>query len=394
MDPHDLFRWELAATVAGPEPVDGVAEARRERPDPRESARASAATDGEMPDGEMPDGGASTPAERPLGSGAPMGDPALPAEPTPGEITATRALPRALDEIDAPVLVHAMRGSMDAGHAGALVVAHLLATHANARVATFDIDELLDYRSRRPTMTFESSSFTDYKDPQLALDYLATDAGGVLLLHGSEPDLRWEAFTSAMRSIVERLGVRTTVGVHGIPMGIPHTRPISITAHATRDGLVDVGSDVFGTVQIPGSASSLLEYRLGGWGHDAMGFAVHVPHYLAQSEFPAAAVELVHQIARVSGAHLDVSALEEAAATLASEIDEQVTASPEVEALVRGLEVQYDAYQEAAGRSLLAAGEVPSGDELAARFEEFLAQQSGPDQGGAPEASGGPGAGS
>lgn len=294
------------------------------------------------------------------------------------EVLIPQPLPRSLDDAGAPVLIHAMRGSMDAGHAGSMVAAHLLATHKSVRVATFDMDELLDYRSRRPMMTFETSKFTEYGDPELALDYLSTDDGGMLLLHGAEPDLRWEAFTRAVKAIIDRLGVGVTVGVQGIPMGVPHTRPISVTPHGTREGLVDVGSDVFGTVQVPGSASSLLEYRLGEWGHDAMGFAVHVPHYLAQSEYPAAAAELLRQVGRVAGVGIDVGRLEEAASVLVEEIDRQVADSAEVGAVVRALETQYDAFQEKAGQSLL-AGQVPTADELGAQFEAFLAQQ-GPEE--------------
>lgn len=359
MDPNALFRWDLAAHDG----VDGEGSPGQDGVSSHQTAQVT---------------GAEWTSDT---AGTALDDQAM----RPDEVSSAVVLPRSLEDISAPVLVHALRGSMDAGQAGALVVSHLLATHASSRVATFAIDELLDYRSRRPTMVFERSAFTEYNDPHLALDYLATDAGGVLLLHGSEPDLRWEAFAQAVRTIVERLGVRTTVGVHGIPMGIPHTRPISVTAHGTREGLVDVGSDVFGTVQVPGSAAALMEFRLGQWGHDAMGFAVHVPHYLAQAEYPAAAAELVSHIARVTGAHLDVSALVEAARDLAGEIDQQVANSAEVQALVHGLEVQYDAYQEAAGRSLLAAAEVPTGDELAAQFEEFLAAQSGESDSGGEE---------
>ena len=287
------------------------------------------------------------------------------------------------------VLVHALRGAMDAGHAGQLVVAQLLRTHEHERLATFEVDELMDYRSRRPVITFETSRFTEYEEPELALDHLSTPEGGMLLLHGLEPDLRWNAFTRAVREIVEQLGVETAVGVHGIPMGVPHTRPLSITQHANRDELVDVGPDLFGTVQLPGSAAMLLEYRLGIWGHDAVGFAAHVPHYLAQSDYPAAAAELLRRLSRFTGITFDTTQLDDAAAELMVEVDKQVADSPEVQAVVRALEAQYDAFQEAAGRSLLASGDVPTGDELAAQFEAFLAEQdAGGRNPGAPGAAG------
>ncbi len=160
-------------------------------------------------------------------------------------------------------------------------------------------------------------------------------------------------------------------------MGVPHTRPISVTEHGTREELLEPGPELFGTVQVPGTAASLLELRLGEHGHDAMGFAVHVPHYLAQAEYPAAAAELLRRLARVSRLPLSDAALEEAASTVREEIDRQVADAPEVAAVVGALEQQYDSFVQAAGASLLAGGHVPSADEIGAQFEAFLAAQAG-----------------
>ena len=70
---------------------------------------------------------------------------------------------------DGGVLVHSLRGFIDAGRAGLLVSDHLLELSEPVRVATFDIDQLLDYRSRRPEMTFSVNQWTAYDEPHLAL---------------------------------------------------------------------------------------------------------------------------------------------------------------------------------------------------------------------------------
>src|SRR5699024_7532165 len=69
-----------------------------------------------------------------------------------------------LPEEPVPVLVHALQGSVDAGHAGGLLAEHLTTKLTNRRVATFDIDALLDYRSRRPVMTYEDGAWTTYDE--------------------------------------------------------------------------------------------------------------------------------------------------------------------------------------------------------------------------------------
>ncbi len=123
-----------------------------------------------------------------------------------------------------PVMIHALEGFFsDAGHAIRLAADHLKAKLDTELVASFAIDELLDYRSRRPLMTFKTDHFTDYDDPQLNL-YALRDSLGTpfLLLAGLEPDLKWERFVTAVRLLAERLGgVRQTIGLGTIPMAVP-----------------------------------------------------------------------------------------------------------------------------------------------------------------------------
>ena len=290
-----------------------------------------------------------------------------------------------------PVLLHALTGFIDAGQAGALAAAHLLGTMEHRPIATFDVDQLLDYRSRRPPMLFIEDHWESYEDPSLVLHEL-TDGAGVrfLLLSGAEPDVQWERFIAAVAGLIDELGVRLTIGVHGIPMGVPHTRPTSVTAHATRTELV-VGRDAWvGTVQVPGSIINLLELRLGQSDHDAMGFAVHVPHYLAQADYPDAAAALLENIAAATDLTLPTATLRAAAESARVELDEQVAGSAEVAAVVHALEQQYDTYVEARGgdapgddQGLLAGRRgFPTADELGAELERFLAEQ--PKGGGEP----------
>ena len=69
-------------------------------------------------------------------------------------------------------------------------------------------------------------------------------------------------------------------------MGMPHTRPLGVIAHATRAELLAGHQRCRAAIQVPGSAPALIELRLGEAGRDALGFAVQVPHYLAQAAIP------------------------------------------------------------------------------------------------------------
>ena len=273
------------------------------------------------------------------------------------------------------VLVHSLRGFIDAGKAGLLVAEHLRDLEP-INVASFDIDELLDYRSRRPEMTFSVNEWTSYDEPYLDLDMVHVSTGTpFLLLHGFEPDVRWERYIKTVRGIVERMGVGLTLGAHGIPMAAPHTRPVTVTIHGTRQELMPDTASFIGTVTVPASAQNLMEYRFGQWGLPALNVAVHVPHYLAQSSYPQAAQRALRGIEDISGLQLSPEGLDEAAARADDEIARQMADSEEIQALVAVLEEQYDAFVEQRSQGIPIDGELPSADELGAEFEKFLAQQ-------------------
>ncbi|GID92720.1 proteasome assembly chaperone family protein [Amorphoplanes digitatis] len=283
-----------------------------------------------------------------------------------------------LPELDSPVLLQALTGFVDAGSAIQLSREHLLDQLDTRVLATFDVDQLLDYRSRRPSMIFVEDHWESYEEPSLAL-HLVRDQLGTpfLLLAGPEPDLQWERFIGAVTALIERFGVKLTVGLNAIPMAVPHTRPVSITAHATDQRLLGDRESWLQRVQVPASVGNLLEFRLGQAGHDAMGYAAHVPHYLAQTTYPAAAELLLDSVSRTTGLALPTGQLREAAELVREEVDKQIAADEQAGRLVSSLEAQYDAFLRGRRGNLLAESEgpLPTAEELGAELERFLAEQ-------------------
>ncbi|MGH3948135.1 MAG: proteasome assembly chaperone family protein [Pseudonocardiaceae bacterium] len=296
--------------------------------------------------------------------------------------------PQDLHEVDSDVpdlsgavLLHHLEGFVDAGSAGRGLTDHLLGALEHRVIARFDIDQLIDYRSRRPSMTYAVDHWAHYPAHELVV-HLLRDTEGMpfLLLSGPEPDFQWERFTSAVQGLIGRWGVRLSVGFHGIPMSAPHTRPLGITAHATRSELVNQHHPWPSRLQVPASASAVLEFRLGQAGHDAVGFAAHIPHYLVQATYPAGSVLLLNAVTEATGLTLPDGALREAAERADQEINRQVGESEEVIEVVRALEAQYDTYAEGAARGNLLdsmTGPLPTADELGSAFEQFLADQQG-----------------
>ncbi|MDG4837950.1 PAC2 family protein [Micromonospora sp. WMMD967] len=287
-----------------------------------------------------------------------------------------------LPDLGQPVLIQALTGFVDAGNASRLAREQLLTSLEGRPIATFDVDQLFDYRSRRPVMTFVEDHWESIDAPALELHLLHDDdETPFLLLTGPEPDLQWERFVAAVAGLAARLDVRLTVGLNSIPMAVPHTRPTGVTAHATRPELISGYEPWLQRVQVPGSVGHLLEFRLGQQGRDALGFAAHVPHYVAQTEYPAAAEVLLTSVSRSTGLLLPGDGLRSAAEVVRVEIDRQVAQTDDAAALVQALEEQYDAFARGRGeKSLLApdAGPLPTADELGAELERFLAEQTRP----------------
>jgi hypothetical protein len=283
--------------------------------------------------------------------------------------------PAGQPESGRPVLIHALDGFLTAGAAPRLAATQLR-TGKGEVVRRFDLDELYDYRARRPFISFRSEHYQDYEEPTLDI-VLEHDAGGIpyLLLAGPEPDFRWESFIDGVAEVVEEYDVPLTLGLGAVPMGVPHTRPAMITAHGSRPELVDRQNLWSADVRVPSSVQALLEYRFAQRGLDAAGYVVHVPHYLAQVDYPIAAVALLDAVVDRLGLELDYDNLREAQGEAIAEIEQQIAAQ-DGEDVLSGLEEQYDAFTRGAAQSLLAEDEsIPSGDELADQFEKFLARQ-------------------
>jgi hypothetical protein len=274
-------------------------------------------------------------------------------------------------------LVAGLTGFADAGAAVTQFTEYLTDTLDYQVIAEFDNDILLDYRARRPTIYFDQDHLTNYRPAKLAL-YLVSDEIGqqFLLLSGYEPDFQWERFTTAVIDLIDQFKVKTTTWVHSIPMPVPHTRSIGVTVSGNRTELIDAMSIWKPHTQVPANALHLVEYRLQETEHPTAGFVLLIPHYLADTEYPDAAVAALGSVAAATGLIFPTDQLREEGREFITKIDAQVEANTELARLVGALEERHDSYME--GNPLRSPltdedGELPTADEIAAELEKFLA---------------------
>ncbi|WP_010523993.1 PAC2 family protein [Nesterenkonia sp. F] len=267
-------------------------------------------------------------------------------------------------------------GHTDAGSLSDQLSGTLLSTLPHRRLASFAVDELYDYRSRRPQVTFSQGRFSDYEGPELSL-YEVRDSLGrpFLMLTGDEPDFRWEQVSETVLELVDRLDVRLVVLVDALGLPVPHTRALGVTAHGTRDDLISGISTWSPNAQIEAGLSQVLEMRLAERGREVVGYTLHVPHYLAGGRYPQVAVAGLEYAGAAMELMLPTDDLRESARMVEQDISRQVEQNSEVQGMVDRLERSFDAQATSTPRSLLVKSdeEVPDAEELGEAVEAYLA---------------------
>ena len=268
------------------------------------------------------------------------------------------------EPLAAPVLIQALSGWVDVGSAGTLAAARLAGD--GELVATFDTDALFDYRSNRPVLDIYDASMKELAWPELTVRRASYGGRDLLVLTGTEPDLRWKDFASAVREVSLRLGVTQLISLGAVPAAIPHTVPTPVLATASDRSLLAVDIPVLaGAMRVPSAAVSVNDLYLSEAGIPTVGFWAQVPHYVA-ALYHAGAVALLRRTAEHLRIDIPIEDFEEEARNQRAQLDQIVDARPEAKAYVERLEQMADEQQ------------VPSGEEIAAELERFLRETTDP----------------
>ena len=268
--------------------------------------------------------------------------------------------------IEAPILVAALDGWVDAGSAGTLAAGRL--TEDSRVVATFDGDQILDYRARRPTLDVVDGTLMDLEWPTLRILASRLDGHDLLVLTGPEPDYRWQELAADVVELTRRLGVVSWASLGAIPAAVPHTRPVRILGTASKPGLLpaDVAQGPDGRLRVPSAALSVLELAVSRTGIPSVGFYAQVPHYVSAA-YPAGAIELLGHLGRFLGVEIAVGGLASQALQARQLLDAATEADERTRAYVRRLEEMAD------------EARLPAGDDLIADIERFLRERDGGD---------------
>ncbi len=283
-------------------------------------------------------------------------------------------------------LLVALSGHMDAGRLARQLRETVRDRLEAVAVAEADMDVLYDFRARRPHVRFERDRYLDLRMPRIGVDLVQDLLGHpFLMLSGPEPDFRWHAFAAEVLELAERWKVNSLVLVDSVPMPVPHTRRVGVTAHGTRTDVLEGLTTWSAEAEIMAGMLQLLETAGEERGIPTAGYSLHVPHYIAEAKFPQAAVAAFEYAGAAMGLMLPTDELRDKVRDVEAELDRQTAGSEEIQAMVAGLERTFDQNVADQERSLLETSEgLPDGDELASAVEAYLLGREGDDDGEGP----------
>jgi hypothetical protein len=276
-------------------------------------------------------------------------------------------LRRGLPALESPAVVVALDGWVDSGSAATVAAATL--AQGGRVIATFDADEIFDYRARRPTLQIVHGRPRTLEWPELTMRAVRAGDRDVLVLTGSEPDYRWHELSGDVARLAEQLGVAEWISLGAIPAAVPHTRPVPILGTESRAGLLrgDILPGPEGVLRVPAAAISVLDIAVAKAGIPAVGYFAQTPHYVS-GPYPQASIELLRALGTHLGTVLDTGELVEEARSMRIRLDAAAAREETTKSYVERLETLVD------------EARMPSGDDLISEIERFLRE--GGQQGG------------
>lgn len=273
-------------------------------------------------------------------------------------------------QLQDPILIAAFRGWNDAGDAATFAAQHLSSAWSAEPLASIDPEDFYDFQAVRPEVELIDGATRSIRWPKNEFfNGRTADGRDVMLLIGTEPNTRWRTFCDLVVDVArqKRVGLLVTLGA--LLADVPHSRPVHITGTAMDRDLVARLGLTRSRYEGPTGIVGVLHDAFSKGGVDSISLWAAVPHYIAISPNPKAAMALVRKAAELIKTEVDISTLELAAKSYEERVSEMVASDDDVQAYVRLLEERSD---ERDREEAIDPSSLPSGDALVEELERFL----------------------
>jgi predicted ATP-grasp superfamily ATP-dependent carboligase len=278
-------------------------------------------------------------------------------------------------ELRDPVLVCAFKGWNDAGEAASTALQFLTESFDAREVAHIDPEEFYDFTAVRPTISLSEGRGRSVEWPENVFQAAGVSGADhdLVMMRGVEPSLRWRTFVEAILEVARTLGVQKVVTLGALLADVPHSRPVTLTGLASSDGMVERLGFQTSNYEGPTGITGVLHGACADAGIESASLWAPVPHYVAATPNPKAALALVRGFEGVAQIAVDAGALESATEDYDQQVNAAVASDPDVKSFVERLEQMAEEMdEEDAGQE---PGNLPSGDTIAREFQRFLRQR-------------------
>jgi predicted ATP-grasp superfamily ATP-dependent carboligase len=281
------------------------------------------------------------------------------------------------DGLRAPAMLCAFQGWNDAGDAASSAVSFLAGSLEAKRFARIDGEEFFDFQANRPTIHLDGGEHREISWPKVEIFEARAPRAprDLVLVQGVEPSMRWRTFCANLIDLAEALGVQLVVSLGALLGDVPHSKPVSMTGHASDPELLERLAIAPSSYEGPTGIVGVLHASFAQAGVPSASLWAAVPHYVAAATNPKAALALLRRLETLIGVSVDLSELESGAADYERQVGLAVQSDPDIQAFVERLE------QAAESDERSSPAEVPSGDTLAREFQRFLRQRGSPPSG-------------
>jgi proteasome assembly chaperone (PAC2) family protein len=241
-----------------------------------------------------------------------------------------------------PVMVAAFTGWNDAGDAASLAVQHLAELFDAQPFAGIDAEEFYDFQTNRPQVRLTDGGVRDIVWPSNEFLAASTPGGDLVLLLGTEPQLKWRTFTQQVLGVADALDVRLVVTLGALLADVPHRRPVQIIGTGTDAAVIERFGLTRSRYEGPTGIVGVLHDACSQLSLPSVSMWAAVPGYAASASSPKAALALVQSTGGLLGTPVAGGALGDAVAEYEDDIDDLVAADDELLGYVQRLELLHD----------------------------------------------------